>query len=109
MDTLDELHRHYRASLPDKQAQLQAARAAVQTVDAGLAQAKQLHLLLHRLCGSAGTYGHDELAGCAWVLAREWADWLHSHEAQRRLPAELCARQSPAWEALWQALARSAE
>ena len=64
-DPIAALHARYRASFPEKRAELLAAlsqwRSQPQSMDAIAA----LYLLVHKLAGSAGAYGFDALTELA--------------------------------------------
>jgi len=94
MADLDELYRQYRQSLPEKRDALRRAWDSLCGEDAVQAQVVQLHLLLHRLAGSAGTYGFERLAALARGLERDWSAWLALPEAERDPPYLVCIRQA---------------
>ena len=104
MSDLDELHRQYRHSLDDKRAELRRAFDALCDEDAGGERATQLHHLLHRLTGSAGTYGYAEVGQKAGVLAQQWRAWLKQPPEARPEAWRLCADQTIAMADLLEAM-----
>lgn len=94
---MDALHARYARSLASKHAALlEAWRAFKKTKDD--ASAKKLHGLVHRLAGSAPTYGYASLG----TLARK-ADHAFAHGG------DLAARLEGPVEALLDDLARQAQ
>lgn len=104
MSTIDELHRQYRHSLAGKRDDLRRAWDAMCGENASVTQAEYLHLLLHRLAGSAGTYGHAEISARAKVLEQDWTHWLAQPMDIRPAPYRVCAAQAAAMVDLLDAL-----
>ena len=94
MSRLDELYRQYHRSLGDKRDALRCAWDALCDEDAGTVQAEDFHQQLHRLAGSAGTYGYPEIARQALALEQGWTEWLRQPEEQRARAYQLCAVQA---------------
>jgi len=95
---MDALHARYARSLASKHAALlDAWRAFVAAEDD--TSARQLHGLVHRLAGSAPTYGYASLG----LLARE-ADHAFAHGG-----SDLAKRLAAPVEALLEDLARQAQ
>lgn len=94
MSRLDELYRHYHRSLADKRAELRRAWDALCDEDAGVEQAREFHQQLHRLAGSAGTYGYPEIARQALALEQGWTAWLRQSAHQRAPAYQVCAGQA---------------
>ena len=109
MPDLKQLERQYQASLAAKQVELRRAFDALCDEDAGGAQAAQLHQLLHRLSGSAGTYGYLEIGQKAQVLARQWRHWLEQPATDRPVAWRLCADQTIAVADLLEAMGQAAD
>ncbi len=104
MSELEKLQHAYRASMPAKKAALRQAFDALCDEEADVALATQLHLLLHRLAGSAGSYGHDGLGQQARTLAHVWRDWLEQ-PVETRAPAwQVCAQQTVPFAELLEAM-----
>lgn len=104
MTDLDELHRQYRHSLSGKREDLRRAWDALCDEDASAAQVAHLHFLLHRLVGSAGTYGHDGIANHARVLEHEWTAWMAASPQTRAVPYLVCLGQAERMAGLLDAL-----
>lgn len=104
MSDLEALQRDYHAALPGKYDELEAARVALLAAPEPLPAARHLHLLLHRLSGSAGLYGYPVIAAQARALEQEWRQWLDSGSPSRTSAALLCAGQLPGWARLREAL-----
>jgi len=95
---MDALHARYARSLASKHAALLEAWRAFETTK-DEASAKKLHGLVHRLAGSAPTYGYASLG----TLARN-ADHAFAHGGH-----DLAVRLEEPIEALLEDLARQAE
>lgn len=91
---LDELYRQYHRSLGDKRDALRCAWDALCDEDAGTVQAEDFHQQLHRLAGSAGTYGYPEIARQALALEQGWTAWLRQSAHQRAPAYQVCAGQA---------------
>lgn len=91
MTSLAELHRQYHQSLQGKREDLQRAWDALCDENAHLTQVEHLHLLLHRLAGSAGTYGYPDIATTARALEQVWSDWLSQAACDRPAAYQVCA------------------
>jgi len=61
----ERLIRNYRASLPGKKAGIDASWTQVKASDWHDDEMAKLRLLVHRLAGSAGSYGFEELGVAA--------------------------------------------
>lgn len=94
MSALEQLQHEYRASLRTKAADLQRAFDALCDEDVREDQVRHFHLLLHRLAGSAGTYGYESLGRSAQELEQLWRDWLERLGASRPEAWRLCADQA---------------
>lgn len=94
MPDLDQIHRDYRRALPDKRDALRRAWEALCAEEASSDQVGQVHLLLHRLVGSAGTYGYPRIATLARSLEQDWVAWKAASVEGRPPPYEVCARQA---------------
>ena len=64
-DPIAALHARYRASFPDKRAELLAALSAWRNQPTSVDAIAALYLLVHKLAGSAGAYGFDALTDLA--------------------------------------------
>jgi HPt (histidine-containing phosphotransfer) domain-containing protein len=95
---MDALHARYARSLASKQAALLEAWRAFKTAKDD-ASARELHGLVHRLAGSAPTYGYASLG----TLARK-ADHAFAHDG-----SDLAERLEGPIEALLDELARQAQ
>jgi len=63
---VQQLKHRYRNSLAEKAAELDSALAAIEFDHPGAtATVQQLHEYLHKLAGSAGMYGYDDIASSA--------------------------------------------
>ncbi len=103
MSELERIQRDYRLSLPDKGGELRRAWDALCDEDASAAQVDHLHLLLHRLAGSAGTYGYERIAALARALEQDWVRWKAADDP--RLPTyRVCAAQAGTMAELLDAL-----
>lgn len=109
MSDLDQIHRDYRRSLPGKRDALQRAWEALCAEEASPEQVGQVHLLLHRLVGSAGTYGHERIAALARVLEQDWVAWKAAPEGARPPPYQVCGRQAGTMAELREALLQAAD
>lgn len=67
---MDALRQRYAASLADKRAALVEAWEAWRASGDSTARLRALAMLAHRLAGSAGSYGYDELGASASALDR---------------------------------------
>lgn len=76
---LDDLRRDYIASLPSKLARIEEALALTQEDPAPEHATASLRLLLHRLHGTAGSYGLHDIGKAA-------ADWGHALGVESTLP-----------------------
>lgn len=99
---LSMLRERYRASLPDKRDMLNEAWSAVAARPDDAEARARLHMLLHRLAGSAPSYGHDALG----VAAAAAADRL-GHRGAAEAPAadDLVATLAPCMDAVAAAFA----
>ena len=103
----DSLRVRYARSFASKRAALaEAWRAFADTADA--TRARELHVLAHRLAGSAPTYGYEALGAQAGVVDRALADWNEAAPNARESPAELALRLAAPAEALIESLAQHA-
>lgn len=109
MSDLDQIHRDYRRSLPHKRDALRRAWEALCAEDVSLEQVGQVQLLLHRLTGSAGTYGHERIAALARSLEQDWVAWKAVAEGARPPPYQVCARQAGTMAELLAALLESSD
>ncbi len=103
-----QLHRQYQQSLADKAAQLRVAFDALCDEDSSVAQVENLHLLLHRLAGSAGTYGFPELSQQARALEQPWRVWMDAADDARHPAWRICVEQGIAFAALLEGLRATA-
>ncbi|MCX7556314.1 Hpt domain-containing protein [Xanthomonadaceae bacterium JHOS43] len=94
MTGLDELHRQYRQSLTTKRDDLRRAWDRLCDEEATPAHVAQLHLLLHRLAGSAGTYGYADIATRAKAVEQGWTEWMAQAPEVRPQPYRVCAAQA---------------
>jgi len=67
---MDALRKRYADSLADKRAALVGAWETWRASTGSPAHLRDLAMLAHRLAGSAGSYGYDELGACASALDR---------------------------------------
>lgn len=109
MTQLDELHRQYRQSLATKRDDLRRAWDALCGEGVDEAQVKRVHLLLHRLAGSAGTYGYADIAARAKALEWVWMQWLDRVPEARQEAYLVCAAQVCDMADLLEALRVAAE
>ena len=100
MTTEQELQHAYRQSLGEKRVELRRRFDALCDEDASVPQVRSLHLLLHRLAGSAGSYGYPTLSGRARQLERAWRQWLDAAPTQRSPCYQVCASQAVAFAEL---------
>jgi HPt (histidine-containing phosphotransfer) domain-containing protein len=91
---IEELHRQYVQSFFAKHEQLRRLWDALCSEEAGEAQARELHLHLHRLSGSAGAYGFEGLAQRAHELERDWTHYLDAEAASRPPAYAVCMQQA---------------
>ena len=107
MPALETLERQYRDSLEAKQVDLRRAFDALCDEDANESQVRHLHQLLHRLSGSAGTYGYLGLGQKAQAVTQVWSQWLKQSPDARPDAWRLCAEQAAAMEDLLQAIGQA--
>ena len=69
-DPIAALHARYRASFPEKRAELLAALADWRDQPQSPEAIAALYLLVHKLAGSAGAYGFDALTELARTADR---------------------------------------
>ena len=69
-DPIAALHARYRASLPEKRAELLAALSGWRDQPAAADRLLAIHQLTHKLAGSAGAYGFDALTDLARAADR---------------------------------------
>jgi len=69
-DPIAALHARYRASFPEKRAELQAALIAWRDQPAAAERILEIHQFTHKLAGSAGAYGFDALTELARTADR---------------------------------------
>ncbi|MBA8887584.1 chemotaxis protein histidine kinase CheA [Dokdonella fugitiva] len=81
---LELLRRRYAHSFPAKRAALADAWLAFVAMPDDPARARELSMLVHRLCGSAAAYGYTRLGECACAADRLVGDEL---AAPRLAPA----------------------
>ena len=62
--SIAEIKQRYRNSMPDKASELTRLIATLSGVDMSAANLQETHAYLHRLAGSSGMYGYDELSQC---------------------------------------------
>jgi len=67
---MEALRQRYAASLADKRAALTGAWDTWRHSDRSPAQLRELATQAHRMAGSAGSYGYEELGACASALDR---------------------------------------
>ncbi len=91
---IEELHRQYVLSFFAKHEKLRKLWDALCSEDAGEAQAREFHLHLHRLGGSAGAYGFEGLSQRAHELERDWSRYLDTESAARPPTYAVCAQQA---------------
>ncbi len=107
MPALDQLERQYQDSLESKQADLRRSFDALCDEDATEPQVRHLHQLLHRLSGSAGTYGYLRLGRKAQAMTQVWSQWLKQAPDARIDVWRLCAEHAEAMEDLLQAIGQA--
>ena len=73
-EPLDELHLRYRASLADKAAELETLWP-LPTSTPARDRVPALRQLLHKLAGSAGSYGYTEIGAQARLLEQWLSAW----------------------------------
>jgi hypothetical protein len=73
-EPLDELHTRYRTGLADKAAELEALWP-LPTSTPSRDRVPALRQLLHKLAGSAGSYGHPEIGAQARLLEQWLLAW----------------------------------
>lgn len=104
MESLEQLHRMYRASLHEKRDDLRRAWDLLHDDGVADAAVRDVHRRLHQLHGSAGAYGYDDISAAAHLIERRWIVWL-AQAAADRLPialvrAELAASMAGLLDAL---------
>jgi HPt (histidine-containing phosphotransfer) domain-containing protein len=103
----DFLHARYAQSFASKHAMLaQAWRAFTDAADE--ANIDELHQLVHRLAGSAPTYGYELLGRFAHAVDNQLAEWADLPFAARGGSAALAQRLTAPMQALLDCLARHA-
>ena len=103
----DVLHALYAQSFASKQAMLaQAWRAFTDAADE--ATIDELHQRVHRLAGSAPTYGYELLGRLAHAVDSQLAEWERVPSATRDGSAALVQRLATPMQALLDCLARHA-
>ncbi len=73
-EPIDELHARYRASLADKANELEALWP-LPTSTPARERVPALRQLLHKLAGSAGSYGHTDIGAQARLLEQWLSAW----------------------------------
>ena len=104
----DALTQRYRASLPEKQSEL--ALAWEQWLAAPGEQAAKLRFqgLVHKLAGSAGLYGFEDLGRQARSVDSSLAAWEEETPPLRRPLEEFCREVAGSAEMLLRVLGRAA-
>lgn len=97
VDELEHLQRQYRRSLWLRHDELRHAFDALCDEDATTPQVVELRHHLHRLTGSAGSYGHAAISQQARVLLDAWGEWLKQPEVDRAPAYGLAAAQTVAF------------
>ena len=98
-DSLRALQRQFSATLPDRISKLRSQYQELSGPDWQPAKAETLHLQLHSLTGSAGTFGLQSLS----IIAREVDDKLRAIITAARPPDKV------SWQAIGTGLARIEE
>jgi hypothetical protein len=101
------LRARYARSFASKHAAIAYAWRAF-AGDADQTNARALQTLVHRLAGSAPTYGYAELGARAGAVDRELAGWDETDPSVRDSPDELARRLSAPMQALVESLAHRA-
>lgn len=104
---LDALRMRYVRSLASKRAALAEASRAFER-DGGETSAKAVQVLVHRLAGSAPTYGYEALGALAAKIDRVLIDWCESAPATRPRGAALASQIEPSIQTLIGMLAQHA-
>jgi HPt (histidine-containing phosphotransfer) domain-containing protein len=104
---LDALRTRYVRSLASKRAALEEAVRAFER-DGGEMTAKAVQVLVHRLAGSAPTYGYAALGALAAKVDRVLIDWCESAPATRPPSATLASQIEPSMRTLIDMLAQHA-
>lgn len=104
MESLEQLHLMYRASLHEKRDDLRRAWDLLGDESVADAGVRDMHRRLHQLHGSAGAYGYDDISATARSIERHLIVWLARASAER-LPialvrVELAARMAALLDAL---------
>ncbi|MDZ3823759.1 MAG: Hpt domain-containing protein [Pseudoxanthomonas sp.] len=73
-EAIDQLHERYRASLADKAAELESLWP-LPTSSPARDRVPALRQLLHKLAGSAGSYGYAEIGAQARLLEQWLSAW----------------------------------
>ena len=103
----DVLHARYAQSFASKHAMLaEAWRAFTDAADE--ANIDDLHQRVHRLAGSAPTYGYELLGRLAHAVDSQLAEWKRLPSATREGSAALAQRLKTPMQALLDCLARHA-
>lgn len=85
-DPIAALHARYRASFPDKRAELLAALSDWRDRPDSAEAIAELYLCVHKLAGSAGAYGFDTLTELARTADRLLQPFARGGEALAALP-----------------------
>jgi HPt (histidine-containing phosphotransfer) domain-containing protein len=101
---IEELHRQYVSSFFAKHEQLRSVWDSLCSEEAGENLAREIHLQLHRLAGSAGAYGFDSLSERARRLERDWSRFLDADPILRPPAYAVCAEQAGEMAALFDEL-----
>lgn len=104
MPDLEQLERQYQDSLAAKEVELRRAFDALCDEGTDAAQVTHLHQLLHRLSGSAGTYGYLALGQKAQDMTQVWSQWLKSPANARMDTWRVCAQHAIAMDDLLRAI-----
>lgn len=80
-DPISALDARYRASFPEKRAELLAALVAWRTQPTSPDTIAAVYLRVHKLAGSAGAYGFDALTDIARIADRLLQPHAHGGEA----------------------------
>lgn len=73
-EPIDQLHTRYRASLADKASELESLWP-LPTSTPARERVPALRQLLHKLAGSAGSYGHTDIGAQARLLEQWLSAW----------------------------------
>jgi HPt (histidine-containing phosphotransfer) domain-containing protein len=85
----ENLQTRYAASLAQKHVELSRVWAALQAQPDDVALGEELNSRLHRLSGSAGSYGYLRLGEAAQRLDERMRDWRETAPASRSSTPEL--------------------